>query len=144
MEKDRETVKENEYAYLKYEGQKVSKNKKALDVMGYRNEGHPGANALFWPAELGYACPICGYDNLDRLQWSEYAGFIWCPECNLDIPSCLCVKFPEPRLEDVEPLSKKEQVIRATEIFLATIETQVKRTLKKERGEKHGRNERQL
>ena len=116
-------------SYTVYEGIKVSKNELAKKLMGYRNEGHPGANALFGPAELGYACPICGLKNYDRLDWSEYSGFIWCPNCNLDIPSCLCVKYPEPNLGD-RPLSKKRQIIRATEVFLSTVGDVVMRTRK--------------
>jgi hypothetical protein len=126
----RRTEKENEYGFVYYEGEKVSKNQKALELLGYRNEGHPGANALFGPAELGYACPICGLKNYDRLDWSEYAGFIWCPDCNLDIPSCLCVKYAEPRFSGARPMSKKRMIIRATETFLSTLESAIERTRK--------------
>jgi hypothetical protein len=122
------TVKENEYAYTVFEGKKVSKNEVALKLMGYRNEGHPGANALFGPGELGYACPICGMKG-NRLDWSEYSGFIWCADCNVDLPSCLCVKYAEPNLGG-RPLSKKKQIIRATEVFLSTVDAALKRTRK--------------
>jgi len=115
------SVSENEYAYTEYKGKKVSKNDRARQIMGYRNQGHPGANALFCPAELGYACPICGEDHADALEWSEYTAFIWCPNCNLDIPSCLCVKRNPPNLGQ-RPLTPKKKTILATEVFLDTIE----------------------
>ena len=115
-------------SYTEYEGIKVSKNEKAKELMGYRNEGHPGANALFGPGELGYVCPICGMKG-DRLDWSEYHAFIWCQDCNLDIPSCLCVKYSEPNIGQ-RPLSKKNRIKRATEVFLSTVEDAIKRAKK--------------
>ncbi len=45
--------------------------------------------ALFSPNELGYVCPACG---TDQIIWSEYNSTLWCPNCQLDIPSALCLK----------------------------------------------------
>jgi hypothetical protein len=126
----KKTIKENDYAFIYFEGKKVSKNEAALKLMGYRNEGHPGANALFGPAELGYACPICGCNDYNTLAWSEYSGFIWCPDCNLDIPSCLCAEYYSPNLDNT-PLSKKASVMRATEVFLETLSDAVERSKRK-------------
>lgn len=111
-------------SYKNYDGVKVSKNDRAKKIMGYRNQEHPGANALFEPYEMGYACPVCNICN-EKLHWSEYKGFIWCQNCNLDIPSCLCVKYPEPHLSK-KVLNKKDKIIKATKIFLDTIEYNIK------------------
>ena len=116
--------KENEYAYTEYFGQKVSKDDRAKSLMGYRNEGHPGGNALFGPMELGYICPVCGDGKFDEsLHWSEYDGFVWCQKCNLDIPSCLCVKYSG-KLEKLTPRNRTD---RAIKIFLDTVESCLKR-----------------
>ena len=93
-----------------------SKNKKAEEICGMRKSGIP----LFEPGELGYACPICGACG-SHLRWSEYANFLWCEFCNLDIPSCLCVKYYEPKLsEDV--MNDRERTEKATKIFLDSLE----------------------
>jgi len=135
MKMSKKSMKENEYAYIYYEGKKVSKNAMALRLFGYRNEGHPGANALFEPGELGYACPICkGYGY--NLHWSEYAGFVWCADCNLDIPSCLCVKYQSPHLKGCRPLSKKMEIMRATEMFLGSVANAVERGVVKGKWQK--------
>ena len=123
--------KENEYGYVVFNGEKVSKNSVAKAVMGYRNEGRPGATALFGPAELGYACPVCGNENADRLYWSEYSGFIWCEECNLDFPSCLGVKYSPPAIGQ-EPLNDRERVELQTEIFLKTVSDAIERWRKQD------------
>ena len=95
----------------------ISKNKEAERMCGER----PHGNALFEPHELGYACPICGASDEKTLCWSEYNCFIYCKNCNLDIPSCLCKKYPEPRLTD-KPLTKRERVIENTKTFLKCLE----------------------
>ncbi len=103
---------------LKKFGSKVnkkerSKNARAGDLCGTRSEynvylGHPSKNICIInePYELGYRCPICGAGWRKRiwtkkgdfmsakiltLHWSEYAGFLWCEKCNIDIPSSLCL-----------------------------------------------------
>lgn len=49
------------------------------------------------PCELGYHCPVCKYEKTndwmrdDRLQRSEYNGFLWCSVCDKDYPTCLCI-----------------------------------------------------
>jgi len=72
---------------------KYSKNAKAKEIMGLRPTDCVAINQ---PCELGYHCPVCEYPytidgNFDeRLEWSEYNGFIWCRVCNKDYPSCFC------------------------------------------------------
>ena len=70
-----------------------SQNIRAEKVVGKRSlKGQP----IDYPCELGYHCPVCKYEpevggNFDeRLEWSEYEGFIWCSVCNKDYPSALC------------------------------------------------------
>jgi len=120
-------------SYTEYEGVKVSKDEKAKELMGYRQEGHPGANALDYPVELGYACPICGASDEVNLLWSEYSGFIWCKKCNLDIPSCLCVRYArcsdKPYVHGVRPLSRRKLVEKQTAVFLSTVEDAIGRKL---------------
>jgi len=72
-------------------------NKRAEKLMGKRNLPD-NAVPFDQPCELGYHCPVCKYSEInnqnrewdERLQWSEYNGFIWCFVCNKDYPSCLC------------------------------------------------------
>ena len=86
--------------------------------------------AIDFPGELGYACPVCGLDTLEGwtlLEWSEYHGFLWCPKCNLDIPSCLCVKRQSHYPGDGSELPPKEHIVKATEIFLQCVEDAMRR-----------------
>ena len=92
----------------------TSKNEVAKVVVGLRGRGQ----SFDLPWELGYACPVCGGADEATLDFSEYNGFIYCEHCNLDIPSCLCVKYEK---FNEHKLSKRDKIIRATEIFLATI-----------------------
>ena len=70
------------------------------------------------PYEIGYHCPVCEYPlttdgNYDeRLQFSEYEGFMWCACCNVDYPSCLCLP-DEPQ--------------RAITVYLDTVEAAIRR-----------------
>ncbi len=83
----------------------ISINERAGQIMGMRMEGITGGAIIIdFPCELGYACPICGCND-ERLEWSEYNGFLWCEACNKDIPSALC----QPTID------------RATETFLDTV-----------------------
>jgi hypothetical protein len=75
-----------------------SKNKRAEEIMGKRNNGDNNVICFDHPTELGYRCPICHYTG-DNLHWSEYRGFIWCEECNKDIPSPLCMEDTEKAIE---------------------------------------------
>lgn len=75
---------------------RYSKNKLAEKLLGKRNLP-PNAIPFDQPCELGYHCPVCEYPEItkrqifdERLEWSEYEGFIWCRVCNKDYPSCLC------------------------------------------------------
>jgi rubredoxin len=104
-----------------------SKNPRAERLLGRRGPGTP----LFAPHELGYVCPVCGEGNEVNLHWSEYNGFLWCDTDNLDIPSCLCKKYPEPRLTGVKPLSPRIRILEETRIFLDCIADAKKRKPKK-------------
>jgi RNase P subunit RPR2 len=85
-----------------------SKNERAEKIMGRRSEGI----AIDLPCEWGYHCPVCEYpltmgeDYDERLDWSEYHGFIWCEVCNRDYPSALC----------------QPEIDRAIETLLDTVE----------------------
>jgi len=113
--------------------EQISKNEQAERICGRR----PHGNAVFEPHELGYACPICGASDETTLYWSEYNYFIYCKNCDLDIPSCLCKKYPEPRLAD-KPLSKRDRIIENTKVFLECLENMQERTIAKWRLKKEG------
>lgn len=89
---------------------KYSTNELAKKIMGKRKIS-PGTIIFDAPFELGYHCPKCKYKTVvggeydERLDWSEYNGFIWCRICNKDYPSAICQ--PDPK--------------KATEIYLATV-----------------------
>jgi len=91
-----------------------SKNPDAERIMGLREKKIGGAIVIDLPCELVYHCPICEYEHMspdgehydERLQWSEYNGFIWCEVCNFDYPSALCKTDPR----------------AGTEVFLMTVE----------------------
>ena len=71
-----------------------SKNEMAEKIVGKRVVT---GLAFDQPCELNYHCPVCEYELItngefdDRLDWSEYNGFIWCSKCNRDYPSALCM-----------------------------------------------------
>ena len=95
--------------------EEYSKDLKAEEYLGMRESGQP----LFGPHELGYVCPICGEGNEVNLEFSEYNSFLWCRNCNIDIPSCLCVK--NGMYENFEKeLPKRERIERAVIVFFAT------------------------
>lgn len=93
----------------------TSKNERANEILGMR-QPESGSNPLFEPIELGYRCPIC---NLN-VKFSEYACMMWCPKCDLDIPSCLCKFTYEPNLS-LDPLEGKELIIEQMRIFLDSV-----------------------
>lgn len=74
---------------------KYSKNELAEKIVGKR-EVFENTIVITEPCELGYHCPVCKYEQIvkgdfdERLEWSEYNGFIWCSVCNKDYPSVLC------------------------------------------------------
>ena len=90
------------------EKEKMSKNKIAEKVCGLRGKGIPILST--W--ELGFSCPICmksvpkNFDEIFekdgnineiywyRLEFSEYNGFMYCKQCNIDIPSYMCLQRP--------------------------------------------------
>lgn len=93
-----------------------STNPLAAKIAGKRGKGEP----LMMPWEMDYNCPVCHQhcslcegsrshgDNFDdSLCFSEYNYFMWCPKCNIDIPSMLCLRA-----------NTKEKVRWYTERFL--------------------------
>lgn len=77
-----------------------STNERAEQLMGRRltpeQDAHGGVMAIDYPVELGFQCPVHKRTMADEadhplLQWSEYNAFVWCPECDRDWPSALCV-----------------------------------------------------
>ena len=101
-----------------------SKNKKAEKLVGLREEYYPrNAMPFDQPCELGYHCPVCKYrlivkGNYDeRLNWSEYQGFLWCSVCNFDFPSPFC-------MPDID---------KAIDIYLDCVEQAILRAKKKKR-----------
>ena len=83
----------------------------AEKVVG-RRKLPPNAIIFDQPCELGYHCPKCVYELVtdgdfdERLEWSEYNGFIWCRACNKDYPSALCMP----------------DINRAIEVYLAAVQ----------------------
>lgn len=76
-----------------------SKNERAEIIVGFRgNKGHIDGIIFNQPCELGYRCPVCKNEPYseehgicdERLEWSEYNGFLYCSVCNKDYPSALC------------------------------------------------------
>ena len=105
-----------------YKDKQVSKNKYAKKVVGLRNI--PKNTIIFdQPCELDYHCPVCKYENEvdgnydQRLEWSEYNGFIWCRSCNKDYPTCLCIPDKD----------------KATEIYLSCVEDAISQSVEQER-----------
>ena len=104
---------------------RVSKNKRAEEIVGLRDIPE-GSIPFDQPCELGYHCPVCQYRHFtssqmewdERLQWSEYNGFLWCSVCNKDYPSCLCIPMNE---EPPRYLKKKSAADYAIEIYLDAV-----------------------
>ena len=101
-----------------------SVNSHAAELMGPRSTSDETAVVLNMPCEEGFHCPVCQYEHLvegtydERLDWSEYAGFLWCAVCNKDYPSALC-------MPDID---------RAIDIFLKTVANAVDRALHEKEG----------
>jgi len=98
----------------------ISKNPEAKRICGMRGEGKKKGTPLFFPCELGYVCPICGECG-EFLDFSEYNTFLWCRKCNIDIPSCLCKKYPSPKIGKFK-MTKRQTIQLATEIYLQSVE----------------------
>jgi len=89
----------------------TSKDKEVEKVCGLRDPGL----AYQLPWELDYYCPICGKSPTlekfdEKFDFSEYRYFMYCPNCDIDIPSFLCLKA-----------NTKEKVKMYTERYLAMI-----------------------
>ncbi len=108
-----------------------SKNERAEKLVGKRlTDGI----IIDFPCELDYHCPVCEYEQIkggnydERLDWSEYEGFIYCHKCNKDYPSCLCMPDKEKAtkiyLDCIEELlseSKKEGNIEMVDELIMKI-----------------------
>lgn len=113
--------KNNKVEPLQNGEREYSKNERAEKLVGKRMAD---GIIIDFPAELDYHCPVCKYEqensegNYDeRLDWSEYNGFIYCHKCNKDYPSCLCMPDKEKAIkiyldciEDLLSQSKKEGI----------------------------------
>lgn len=96
-----------------------SRNGRAEKLVGLRDVKE-GMVILDIPGELGFRCPVCKNEIIskelgmydERLEWSEYNGFLWCSVCNFDFLTILCV----PNLNTIEGCKK------AIDIFLKCIE----------------------
>lgn len=94
-----------------------SVNERAEKLVGLRAEYLPENAIIFdFPCELGYHCPVCKYELVtdgeydERLEWSEYQGFIWCRVCDKDYPSALCMPDIDKAIETY--LDTVEQALR--------------------------------
>jgi hypothetical protein len=94
----------------------TSIDSRAEELLGRRHRGDP----IFAPSELGYACPICGNESAEELHFSEYNFMLWCARCDIDIPSCLCVKRYEPNCKS-PVMPKRERIERAKQVFLDSV-----------------------
>jgi len=80
---------------------KMSVNEAAEQIVGRRGADNNHATPICDAWELGCECPLCWtkvkFDKAGDLNegeimtFSEYDGFVWCPNCNLDIPFFLCI-----------------------------------------------------
>lgn len=103
-----------------------SKNERAKKIVGLRDMH--GVIPFDFPCELSYRCPVClnkPYDgesgNFDeRLDWSEYNGFLWCRKCNKDFPACMCIDLTA-KLPDF--VTDKSAVDYAIDIYLSCVES---------------------
>lgn len=106
----------------------TSTNERAERLMGRRltpEQEQTGVVPFDLPCELGYWCPVhrCVMD--ERLEWSEYAGFLWCAACDRDYPSALCVPLDTGMTPDPARPWWKVGVAAAIEVFLDTVEAAV-------------------
>lgn len=95
-----------------------------------RKSGTP----VFMATELGYACPICRCEDYDLFTFSEFEGFMWCGRCKLDIPSCFCKIYYEPKLSD-EEIPLRFRTILQTKIYLDCLKENLEKCRKDENPE---------
>lgn len=106
-----------------------SEHERAGEIMGFRPTN---VVPLDMPVEIGFWCPVCRvpspneegeYD--ERLQWSEYQGFLWCSVCNYDYPSALCIDLAAEK----DPLRADRYAGRddAVSVFLSQVGAAIER-----------------
>lgn len=106
-----------------------STNERAGHVLGFRPTG---VIPFDQPCELGFICPVCrvpsrwsdGFD--ERLEWSEYEGFLWCSVCDKDYPSALCVDLEAEK--DLQRPWVHAGIDDAIKIFLDCTEDSIRRS----------------
>ena len=112
----------------------MSTDERLQQIMGYRVDPDSEIKPIpiDSPCELGYWCPICKVPPVapdgefdERLTWSEYRGFLWCYECELDIPSALCVRLDVEK--DPERSWVNAGIADAIKVFLDTVEQATQR-----------------
>jgi hypothetical protein len=104
----------------------ASKNERAEQLMGLRYP--PGTTPgliVNHPCEEGYRCPVCKIDWDEDLWWSEYRAFLWCPRCNIDYPSVLCI--PLDAQPDPDRPWRNAGPAMATDVYLNTVRDAVAR-----------------
>lgn len=131
VRKYREHIEDHE----KYNKEHVHKNPDAERICGIREAGRH-ANMMLEPFEVGYQCPICktiawkpGADYINEitaLEFSEYDGFMYCPKCNIDLPSYFCLHPSQFTKEKIKP---------HVDNYLIMIERFQKRVMGKQAGE---------
>lgn len=131
-----------------------STNERAEKLMGRRlreaqeSGDEPAPIAIDYPVELGYQCPIHKRTMADAervtlhvregqivtdpdvpglLEWSEYNCFLWCPECDRDWPSALCVPIDNPADSAFDCNAGPDDAIK---VYLDTVEQAVARAVK--------------
>jgi hypothetical protein len=88
--------------------------KQIRNVVGLRSTDH--SFVIDQPCEYNYHCPICKYRLItkgkydERLQWSEFNGFLWCSTCKKDYPSVLCLGKDIDRAIEIYVLSILRQI----------------------------------
>lgn len=101
---------ENEQKFIQENLKRIEK------IMPKRKRGTP----VFQATELGFACPICRCEIYPKFTFSEFDCFMWCERCKLDIPSCFCKIYYEPKLSE-EELPLRDRIILQTKIFIDTL-----------------------
>jgi len=93
------------------------KNNRANKIVGLRDMD---GIIIDQPWELGYICPICKRKG-ESLAWSEYNYFLYCRNCDIDIPSCFCIPLDHSENKSTKKYSY-DGLKNAIKLFLDIIE----------------------